>query len=189
MSSLHINRKLCVVCTEASSHCTLYTGSQSLGLEKQSKYVDRFLFSLRLFPRQSIIFFSFHSIFIWRLQCWLFKVLVLKKRLQYLPQKHKTFANAWDALYGLEGFWCQALGWTSSLAEQPCWIYTLIALQQNSPLPRRFYTTDNWFKMLDLSDNTRTGNTILRPQLLKLSRCLIAIFFISVNKRQILGRY
>ena len=34
--------------------------------------------------------------------------------------------------------WDQPLGQLSRLPEQPCWLYALIALQQHSPLPRRF---------------------------------------------------
>ena len=32
----------------------------------------------------------------------------------------------------------------SRLHEHPCWLYTLIALRQHSPLPRRFYPSENW---------------------------------------------
>ena len=30
------------------------------------------------------------------------------------------------------------------IPEQPCWLYSSISLQQHSPLPRRFYPSENW---------------------------------------------
>ena len=35
-------------------------------------------------------------------------------------------------------------GRISRLPEQPCWLYALIALQQYSPLPRKFYQSGKW---------------------------------------------
>ena len=37
-------------------------------------------------------------------------------------------------------------GRISCLPVQPCWLYSLIALQQHSPLPRRFYPSESNFK-------------------------------------------
>ena len=40
---------------------------------------------------------------------------------------------------------CQPLwGQIFRLPEQPCWFHALIALQLHSPLPRRYYPTENW---------------------------------------------
>ena len=67
--------------------------------------------------------------------------------------------------FGLEGSWGQPLGRISRLPEQMCLFYTLIALQQHSPLSRRFYPFEtgwaedawlqwlykNWYYHLDIS--------------------------------------
>ena len=43
-----------------------------------------------------------------------------------------------------EGFLGQPLGRISRLPQEPWMLYALIALQQHSPFPRRFYPTENW---------------------------------------------
>ena len=44
----------------------------------------------------------------------------------------------------MERFWGQPMGQFPHLSEQPCLLYTFIALQAALPTPRRFYPTENW---------------------------------------------
>ena len=46
--------------------------------------------------------------------------------------------------FGMEGFLGRLKGRISRLPEQSCWLYALIALQQHSPLHRKYYPTENW---------------------------------------------
>ena len=49
---------------------------------------------------------------------------------------------------GLERFWGQPKGQKipSLSPEQPCWLYALIALQQRSPLLRKFDPSEDWLR-------------------------------------------
>ena len=62
-----------------------------------------------------------------------------------------TPANAKMIISVFEAFLGQALGQTSHNPEQPCQLYTLIALQQNFPLPGGYYPTENWLSTLCLT--------------------------------------
>ena len=70
------------------------------------------------------------------------------------------FSDSWVSLWGR----------ISRLPKQPCWLCTQIALQQHSPLPRMFYTSENW-----LSSRNLTSVIILYIILFKLG------FFILAN--------
>ena len=74
-----------------------------------------------------------------------------------IPMSMHIFFLVWrDSGFSLKGR-------ISCRHEQPWWLYSLIALQQHSPYPRKFYPSENWLssKILDFSDHTRTGISIL----------------------------